>query len=479
MNGHVGDEHALPGSGPPTTSTPSRLADQVRAAIRARHFSPRTEEAYLGWVRRFVVFHGRRHPSTLGPEAVEAFLTHLATEGRVAASTQNQALAALLFLYKDVLERALPRLDAIVRAKRPQRVPVVLSPDEVQRLLAALDGAPRSVALLLYGSGLRLLEALRLRVRDVDFARSQLVVRDGKGQKDRVTVLPAALRALLAAQLEQTRALHAADCANGAGFVELPGAFDRKSPDASRAVGWQWVFPATRTYLHAASGQRRRHHLHETVVQRAVTMGVRFAGLTKRATCHTFRHSFATHLLEAGYDIRTVQELLGHSDVSTTMIYTHVLNRGPAAVRSPIDALFPAAPSPVAGWVAGAPPGPGIGSPPGRPTWVAPGEARSDAASAPGPASALVTPRAPPPGARPHRPTAHGPAAPAGRSPGRTTPQPGPPPPRGPEAPRPNSPNHATRTGPNPERSGAMPTSPRDARLPPGTAQANWPNRPR
>jgi integron integrase len=284
-----------------------------------------------------VVFHRKRHPRELGSAEIGRFLTWLAVERRVSASTQNQALGALLFLYRQVLQLPVDGLDGVVRAKRPLHLPVVLSRAEVRAVLDRLDGVPRLMALLLYGAGLRLLECARLRVKDVDFAAHQLVVRAGKGDRDRVALLPAVVRDPLARQLERVRRRHAADLRAGAGWVELPLALERKYPQAGRELGWQWIFPATRTYVHPETGQRRRHHLHESVLQRAVKHAVRGAGLTKPATCHTFRHSFATHLLEDGYDIRTVQELLGHRDVSTTMIYTHVLNRGPAGVRSPAD----------------------------------------------------------------------------------------------------------------------------------------------
>jgi integron integrase len=317
-----------------------RLLDRVRMAVRLRHLSRRTERAYVGWIRRFVVFHGKRHPAELGPEHVTAFLSALATRHRVASSTQNQALAALLFLFRVVLGREMPWLDDVVRAKRPSRLPVVLSRAEVVTVLSALDGDRRLAATLLYGAGLRLLECLRLRVKDVDFARAQLVVRSGKGDRDRVTVLPQACQAALRHHLERVRAQHERDLRRGAGWTELPYAFARKAAGAGREWPWQWVFPATRTYRDAASGERRRHHLHETVLQDAVRRAARSSGLAKRVTCHTFRHSFATHLLEDGYDIRTVQTLLGHRDVRTTMVYTHVLGRGPAGVMSPVDRLL-------------------------------------------------------------------------------------------------------------------------------------------
>ena len=328
-------------AGPPAPQQP-RLLDRVRAALRARHYSRRTEKAYVHWIKRYIFFHGKRHPAEMGAAEVTAFLPALAVRDRVAASTQNQALNALLFLYREILGVELPWLDGLVRAKRPQHLPTVLTREEVRTVLEQLDRAPRLMALLLYGAGLRLLECCRLRIKDVDFATNQITIRDGKGSKDRVTMLPSAVKIDLARHVERARALHQRDLAAGAGWVELPWALGRKYPNAGREWAWQWVFPATRLYVDPSTGQRRRHHLHESVVQRAVREAVLKAGLAKKATCHTFRHSFATHLLEDGHDIRTVQELLGHQDVSTTMIYTHVLNRGPAAVRSPADRVFPA-----------------------------------------------------------------------------------------------------------------------------------------
>jgi len=317
-----------------------RLSDRARTAMRLRHFSPRTEDAYLGWMRRTCEHHARRDPAELDAQHVTAFLSDLATRGHVAASTQNQALAALLFLYREVLSIDLPWLDGLVHAKTPQRLPVVLSRDEVRLVLGLMDGTPRLMATLLYGAGLRLLECCRLRMKDVDFDRHQITVRRGKGDKDRATMLPSSMRAELAAHLESVRDQHQRDLARDAGWVELPGALARKLPSAGREWPWQWVFPATRHYVERETGQKRRHHLHETVVQHAVRHAVLASGIAKRATCHTFRHSFATHLLEDGSDIRTVQEVLGHKDVATTMIYTHVLNRGPAGVRSPADRLL-------------------------------------------------------------------------------------------------------------------------------------------
>jgi integron integrase len=313
----------------PVDAAKPRLLDRVREAIRTRHYSGRTEKAYVHWIKRYIFFHGKRHPAAMGAPEVTAFLTFLAVEGKVAASTQNQALSALLFLYREVLGVELPWLDDLVRAKRPQHLPVVLTRDEVRAVLQGLDGVPRLMAMLLYGAGLRLLACCRLRVKDVDFAMNQITVRDGKGHKDRPTMLPAAVKAELVAHIERVREQHQADLRYGAGWVELPGALMRKYPNAGRDWGWQWVFPATRFYADRVTGQRRRHHLHESVLQRAVKDAVRAARIAKPATCHTFRHSFATHLLEESHDIRTVQELLGHRDVSTTMIYTHVLNRAP------------------------------------------------------------------------------------------------------------------------------------------------------
>jgi integron integrase len=324
----------------PVDAAKPRLLDRMREALRTRHYSRRTEKAYVHWIKRYIFFHGKRHPAEMGAAEVTGFLTFLAVEGKVASSTQNQALSALLFLYREVLGVELPWLDNLVRAKRPQHLPVVLTRDEVRAVLQGLDGVPRLMAILLYGAGLRLLECCRLRVKDVDFAMNQITIRDGKGHKDRPTMLPAAVKADLVVHIERGREQHHADLRHGAGWVELPGALLRKYPNAGRDWGWQWVFPATRFYVDRVTGQRRRHHLHESVLQRAVKDAVRAAGIAKPATCHTFRHSFATHLLEESHDIRTVQELLGHQDVSTTMIYTHVLNRGPAGVRSPADRMF-------------------------------------------------------------------------------------------------------------------------------------------
>ncbi|MBE2291335.1 MAG: integron integrase [Xanthomonadaceae bacterium] len=311
--------------------------DQVRARMRVKHYSVRTERAYAGWIRRFILANGRRHPSGLGGPEVEAFLTLLATRGHVAPGTQNQALAALLFLYREVLGVELPWMENVIRAKRPRRLPVVLSAVEVRRLLAAMDGQVWLMASLLYGTGMRLMECLRLRVKDVDFARSEILVREGKGGKDRRVPLPRRLRDPLAAAVERVAVMHAADLARGLGDVWLPTALARKYPGAGREAGWQYLFPSQALSHDPRAGGLRRHHVDDSVLQRAVRSARLRAGIAKPATCHTLRHSFATHLLEAGYDIRTVQELLGHKDLSTTQIYTHVLGRGASAVRSPLD----------------------------------------------------------------------------------------------------------------------------------------------
>ncbi len=317
----------------------SRLLDQVREALLLRHYSRRTVDAYVGWVRRFVLFHGKKHPAVLGAAHVTAFLSNLALERSVSASTQNQALAALLFLYSEVLERNLEALHGMVRAKRPARLPVVMTREEVAAVLGKLSGTERLMASVLYGSGLRLYECLQLRVKDLDFQAFEVMVRSGKGQRDRRTMLPRRLAPALEAHLVTVRQQHQADLARGAGFVELPKALRMKYPNAPREWPWQWAFPASRTYLHPETRERRRHHSHETVLQRAVHAAVREVGLVKPASCHTFRHSFATHLLEAGYDIRCIQKLLGHRDIRTTMIYTHVVRRTGLGVKSPLDAL--------------------------------------------------------------------------------------------------------------------------------------------
>ena len=317
-----------------------RLLDQVHTAIRARHYSWRTEKAYTGWIKRFIIFHGKRHPANLGEAEVTAFLSTLATRDGVSSSTQNQALSAIIFLYRVVLGKRLEWMDGVVRAKSAVRLPVVLTRDEVRAILGELRGTPWLMVSLMYGSGLRLLECARLRVKDVDFERLEITVRNGKGGKDRRTMLPSTLRGALAAHIERVRRLHDRDLRRRLGCVALPDGIERKYPRAASEWGWQWVFPAARLYRDSRTGIYRRHHLHETVVQRAMKDAVRRAGIAKPASCHTLRHSFATHLLEAGYDIRTIQELLGHSDVSTTMIYTHVLNKGGQGVRSPLDGVI-------------------------------------------------------------------------------------------------------------------------------------------
>lgn len=323
---------------PPPSGGP-RLMDRLHEAARVRHLARSTERAYAHWVRRFILHHGKRHPLAMGEAEVNAFLTDLAVRGKVAPSTQNQALSAMLFLYDAVLGRPLDRLEGVVRARRTPRLPAVLTVDEVQGVLAGLRGESWLVAMLLYGAGLRLLEALRLRVKDVDFTRRELTIRQAKGDKDRVSMLPSALVTPLARHLAAWRERHGQAAATGMDRVVLPGALDRKYPEAGRTWAWQWVFPAPRCYRDRETGGLFRHHLHESVVQRAMHQAVTAAGIGKRATCHTLRHSFATHLLLDGYDIRTVQELLGHSDVKTTLVYTHVLNRGGRGVRSPADRL--------------------------------------------------------------------------------------------------------------------------------------------
>ncbi|MGE5790136.1 MAG: integron integrase [Syntrophaceae bacterium] len=322
---------------PARFSPESELLRQLRDEVRKRHYSGRTEGAYSDWVTEYLRFHGFRDPREMGKDEVEQFLSHLAVERDVAASTQNQAFSALLFLYRDVLGITLDWLDDVVRAKRPKLLPVVLTRDEVAEVLRHLSGENLIAATLMYGAGLRLLECLTLRIKDIDFGYRQITVREGKGNKDRVTLLPAAAEPRLRLHIEDVRAQFEKDLKEGGGYVTLPKALALKYANADRTWGWQWVFPAHRQYEDSNTGHRHRHHVDETTLQRAVKEAARLADIKKHATCHTLRHSFATHLLEDGYDIRTIQELLGHRDVSTTMIYTHVLNRGGRCVRSPMD----------------------------------------------------------------------------------------------------------------------------------------------
>ena len=317
-------------------ATPKKLLDQVRDAICLKHFSIRTEQAYVNWIKRYIHFHNVRHPAEMGKPEVQAFLTHLAVERNVAASTQNQALSALLFLYKKVLHQDLGPIEAM-RARKPKRLPSVLTKAEIRRVLDHLSGTHLLMAKLLYGSGLRLMECLRLCVKDLDFAQHQIFVRDGKGEKDRVTMLPESLVSPLEDHLRIVKRTHDEDLAKGYGAVYLPYALERKYPNAEREWIWQYVFPAHRLSVDPCSNIVRRHHIHESSLQKALRAAAQATGIPKRISPHIFRHSFATHLLEAHYDIRTVQELLGHKDVKTTMIYTHVLNRGGLAVRSPLD----------------------------------------------------------------------------------------------------------------------------------------------
>lgn len=320
----------------PSQNAP-KLLDLLRDRLRLKHYSIRTETQYVQWVRRFILFHGKRHPQEMGAKEVEAFLTHLAVEGRVAAATQNQALSALLFLYRELLHINLPWLDEVVRAKRPARLPVVLTREEVQSVLGRTEGTYGLMLRLLYGTGMRLMECVRLRVKDVDFSRAEIIVRDGKGAKDRVTMLPQRIAAELQAHLQRRRHLYEDDLAKGMASVYLPNALDRKYANAENEWGWQYVFVAKSYSIDPRSGTERRHHIDEKLVQRAMKRAVQEAAISKPATPHTLRHSFATHLLQGGYDIRTVQELLGHADVATTMIYTHVLNKGGRGVVSPLD----------------------------------------------------------------------------------------------------------------------------------------------
>ena len=336
IDGGLSSKNGTPA--PPTAQKP-KLLDQVRQAIRTRHYSDKTEKAYVHWIKRYIFFHNKRPPMELAELEIGQFLSSLATDNHVSASTQNQAFNALLFLYKEVLGRKIGLIDGVVRAKRPQRLPVVLTREEVKKVIEQMNGVPRLMAILLYGGGLRLMECCHLRVKDIDFSRNEIVVRAGKGDKDRHTMLPTAIKDSLSRHIEAVRHQHQEDIEKGLGRVALPNALERKYINAGREWPWQWVFPAPQHYVDRVTGEKRRHHLHESVLQRAVRDAVVKANISKPASCHTFRHSFATHLLEDGYDIRTVQELLGHRDVSTTMVYTHVLNRGGRGVRSPADSL--------------------------------------------------------------------------------------------------------------------------------------------
>lgn len=317
----------------------SNLCEQMRTALRARHYSERTERAYVQWVRRFLEFHGMCDPVTLGDEEINAYITHLAIDGGVSASTQTQALSAILFLFRYVLGVEVGELEGLVRARKPVHLPVVMTRAEVRAVLAELEGEYWLIAALLYGTGMRLTECLSLRVQDLDFGANQIVVRDGKGGKDRVTMLPEALKGPLKDQLRRAEVVHKLDIAAGWGRVVLPEALGRKYPSAAAEWRWQWVFPQQRRWTNRATQEQGRHHVHETLVQRAVREAVRRSGVQKHVSCHTFRHTFATQLLESGYDIRTIQELLGHRSLNTTMIYTHVLNKGGLGVRSPLDSM--------------------------------------------------------------------------------------------------------------------------------------------
>jgi integron integrase len=323
----------------PEVKPAPKLFPSIVERLRVKHYSKRTEEAYVQWIKRYILHHGKRHPRDMGVAEVEDFLTHLAVARNVSASTQNQAKSALLFLYKEVLEIELPWLDNVTQAKASKRMPVVLNKPEVQTLLNRLDGTMWLIGSLLYGSGLRVMECLRLRVKDIDFVKREILVREGKGFKDRVTMLPAALIEPLKQHLLKVKQLHDEDLAAGFGEVFMPMALDKKYPGAGREWSWQYVFPSIKRSIDSANNQIRRHHADEKTVQRAVKKAVKAGNIAKLATPHTLRHSFATHLLEGGYDIRTVQELLGHRDVSTTMIYTHVLNKGGRGVASPLDVI--------------------------------------------------------------------------------------------------------------------------------------------
>lgn len=332
----------IPASGahePQCNGNPPKLMDRFREALRSRHYSRRTEETYCHWVKRFIFFHHVRHPAEMAESEINAFLTNLAVKDRVSASTQTQALSALLFLYRHVIGREVGNIEGLIRARKPKRLPVVLTREEVKSVIGTMNGIHCIMAGLMYGAGLRLMECLRLRVQDIDFAGSQIIVRDGKGAQDRITMLPEACKAPLLDHLKHVKEIHQMDLREGFGRVLMPYALVRKYPNAAGEWGWQWVFPQEKRWENMRTSEQGRHHMDESILQKAVKVAVRKVGIVKHATCHTFRHSFATHLLEDGYDIRTIQELLGHKDVKTTMIYTHVLNRGGKGVRSPMDIL--------------------------------------------------------------------------------------------------------------------------------------------
>ena len=329
--------NALSPSSPDSPHKAKKLLDQLRDAIRAKHYSYRTEQTYIDWCKRYILYYNKRHPAEMGIPEIQAFIVHLATDQQVAASTQNQALSAILFLYRNVLLREIEFPTDLLRAKKPSRLPTVLSKTEAMAIIHGMHGTPKLMTQLLFGSGLRLMECLRLRVKDIDFASRQIIVRDGKGENDRSVPLPESISALLKEHIERVRTVHSQDLREGYGEVHLPYALERKYPAASREFGWQYIFPAGQRSIDPQTGKTMRHHVHESVLQRAIKDAVRLARIDKQVSPHTFRHSFATHLLQNGYDIRTVQELLGHKDVKTTMIYTHVLQRGGLAVKSPLD----------------------------------------------------------------------------------------------------------------------------------------------
>jgi integron integrase len=333
------DVPIAPRPAPPPPPSQPKLLDRLREALRSRHYSDRTEQCYRHWVKRFIFFHHVRHPVTMAEPEINAFLTHLAVKDKVSASTQNQALSALLFLYRYVLDREIGNLGEVIRARKPKRLPVVMTREEVKVLLGRLQGDKWLMASLMYGAGLRLMECLRLRVQDIDCGANRITVRDGKGAKDRITMLPESIKAPMQEHFRNVRTIHKQDLSEGYGRVQMPNALDRKYPNAASDWCWQWAFPQEKRWKNPKTGEQGRHHVHETIVQRAVAQAAREARIVKHVGCHTFRHSFATHLLEAGYDIGTIQELLGHKDVTTTMIYTHVLNKGGRGVRSPVDGL--------------------------------------------------------------------------------------------------------------------------------------------